>query len=239
MAFHLGDMLRPGSTNFTSTETNLTSLKINGTSRAGYWVTALYGVTGGTNQVSTLHQTSLPTGGTYTVTIGGVASPVINWNDANAVIQAKILATANIVLNNIVYFGPLRSDAVVVTGGGASGFGTADVVLTFGGPLANQPITVTLQSGALTGGGGYAVQNTTAGVGPTCAITFQVSDDNATWVTPPVYGTLYLPPGLNQPMHPVSIETPRKYLSATLTYGGTGTFTKLQVAAAPDLEGFN
>lgn len=239
MAFHIGDLLRAGSTNFTATETNLTNLKINGTPRSGLWLTANYtGVTGGTNQVGTIHATGSPTGGTYTLTVGGQTTGAINWNDPPATIAAALGALKGVVLNNIYYPGPIGTGAFLVTGA-ATGYGGGDVPVTFQGILANQPITMTIGSGSLTGGSVYAIVNTTAGVGPTCAITLQDGDDGATWRSPAEWGTLYLPPGGFQPVKPLLFETPRKYISATLTFGGTGVFTKLQLPVSQFLEGFN
>jgi len=239
MANHIGDMLRTGSTNFTATETNLTSLRINGTPRDGLWLTPNWtGVTGGTNAVNTLHAVTSPTGGTYTLTLGGQTTAPINFNDPPATVQARLGALTNVVLNNILYPGPIGTGAFAVSGA-ATGYAAGDVGITFQGALANQPVALTINTAGLTGGATFSVVATTTGVGPTCAITLQESDDNATWVTPPDWGTIYLPPGLNQLVRPFTFNTPRKYISATLTFGGTGVFTKLQLPVTNFIEGYN
>jgi hypothetical protein len=239
MAYHSGDIYRAGSTAFTATETNLSSLYLGGTQRDGYRVVATHqGITGGTNDVSTLHSSSgNPTAGTFTLTLGGKTTAAIAYNASPATIQAALLALQNTVIQNIAYFGSLPAGSISVSGS-ATGYAAGDVTITFQNALGNIPITLTIAAGGLTGGGTNSVVHTTTGVGPTCAITLQHNDDNSsTWDAWRKFGTLDVPTwSMYRPS--MIFGTPRKYLSMTLTFGGTGTYKNLQVVVVDNAEGF-
>lgn len=238
MPSHANDVLRAGVSNFSATETNLTSLFIAGTGRGGYRLVATHqGITGGTNDVSTIHATSSPSGGTFTLTIGGRTTGAIAYNASPATIQTNLLALQNCIFQNVPYLGSLPAGAINVTGS-ATGFAAGDVTCTFQNGLANIPITMTISGTNLTGGSTYVITHTTTGVGPTCAITLQHGDDNATWDAYRRFGTLDVPTW--ERYRPSMIfGTPRKYISATLTYGGTGSYKNLQLYVVDSSDGYN
>lgn len=104
-------------------------------------------------EVTTITKTGTVSGGTYTITVDGVASAAIAYNASNATILAALTAMSNI--------GP---EDVVLSGGGAAGVSTGALTLTWAGRFKGQNIAVTTGSGSLTGGGTYDVAEATAGV---------------------------------------------------------------------------
>jgi hypothetical protein len=239
MANHAGDVYRTGSTAFSGTETNLSSIFIAGAPRGGVKLVATHqGVTGGTNDVSTVHQTGNYTAGAFTLTLGGRTTAAIPFNASPAQIALALLALKNCIINNIPYLGALPIGSISATGP-ATGLAAGDVVVTFANELGAQPITLTGSVGTMTGGAGFAIVHTTTGVGPTCAITVQHNDDNSsTWDAYRRFGTLDVPVyGRYRPT--MILDTPRKYISLTLTFGGSGTYKNLQVFVTPSMEGYN
>lgn len=106
------------------------------------------------NDVQTLTQSSA-TGGTFTLTFGSstvYTTAPIAYNASAATVQAALQQLPNIGSGN-----------VICTGGG---LGSAGVVCTFSGALANQPQPVfTVNNAGLTGSGAaVAVAHTTPGV---------------------------------------------------------------------------
>jgi hypothetical protein len=93
----------------------------------------------GSSGVQTLDVTTAPTGGTFTLALNNVISAPIQYNDTAANIQTALEALSTIGTGN-----------VTVTGGP---IGTAPVVATFGGALANMTINqMAINDTALTGG---------------------------------------------------------------------------------------
>lgn len=115
------------------------------------------------NAVQTVTITGTPTGGTFTLSYGGVTSAGIAYNANAAAVQAALVAMSSIGAGN------------VVVGGGALP-GSA-VTVTFQGALAAQPIALMTASGAgLTGGASPAVTPTTTTPGQTAEAIIGVYD---------------------------------------------------------------
>jgi hypothetical protein len=110
---------------------------------------------GGTSEVDTITINGVPTGGTFTVTVGGVTSAAVAFNATGAVFQTALEAMSNIAVGD------------VTVAGGAGGPYTA----TWARAFASQPITLTFGN-ALTGGTTPTITyvKTTAGVLPTVGV---------------------------------------------------------------------
>lgn len=106
-------------------------------------------MTPGTNEVQTLTDTPTVSGGTYTLSFMGETTAAIAYDANAAAVQAALLLLPN-----------LDSGDVVVTGGP----GPSDIIFTFGGRYAsgNVPLIIA-DSASLTGGGSYAIAETTPG----------------------------------------------------------------------------
>lgn len=110
---------------------------------------------GQSNEVNTITSNATPaTAGTFTLTVNGVVSAAIAFDATAAVVQAALEAMSNIA----------PGDVVAADSGGGTDLGDAShvVTLTWGGALAGQDITISIQTGGLTGNA-HALATTTAG----------------------------------------------------------------------------
>lgn len=110
---------------------------------------------GQSNEVNTITSNATPaTAGTFTLTIEGEVSGAIAFDADAAAVQAAIEA--------MTAFAP--GDVVAVDSGGGTDLGDAShvVTLTWGGAYAGQDITITIQTGGLTGNA-HALATSTAG----------------------------------------------------------------------------
>ena len=106
----------------------------------------------GTNEVQTLAKTGTVSGGTFTISFQGQTTAAIAYGET----AANIITALNLLSN-------VDSGDITATGGPA---GTSDVVFTFagGGRYAGTNVPLMVVNGAaLTGGGSYAIAETTPG----------------------------------------------------------------------------
>lgn len=109
----------------------------------GFWKLWQAAVAG----VDTLTFVATVSGGSYTLTLNGLTTAAIQWNDTAATVQAALEA-----------LGTVKPGDIVATGGP----GPTNIVLTYGRTfLGNRPKLTT--STSLTGGGSMSVVATTAG----------------------------------------------------------------------------
>lgn len=121
---------------------------------AGVWrAAAIDNYLPGTNQVNTIDFTGTVSGGTYTLTLAGLTTASINWNDNAATVQARLEALTNTEVGD-----------VTVTGGP----GPTDMTVTHKGRFAYTARTMTATS-SLTGGGSVTVTTPTAAVAANAA----------------------------------------------------------------------
>lgn len=156
-AFPYDDGIRPGTLAQLSSATalpNLTPLYFDDT--AGFWKIWV----GDVNEVNTITANATPaTAGTFTLTVNGVVSGTIAFNATAAIVQAALEAMSNIAPGDVV---------AVDSGPGANlGTGSHVVTLTWGGTLAGQDITISIQTGGLTGNAHVLATSTPGGTNPT------------------------------------------------------------------------
>lgn len=108
----------------------------------------------GTNEVVTLDDSGIVSGGTFKLTFGAVQTGAIEYNAAAADVQAALEALSTIGAGNVVCAGgPMVA---------------APVTVTFQGALGSQDVgDVTVDNTLITGGGTITVAVTTPGVAPT------------------------------------------------------------------------
>jgi hypothetical protein len=99
---------------------------------------------GQSNEVNTITANATPaTAGTFTLTVNSIVSGTIAFNATAAAVQAALEAMSNIAPGDVV---------AVDSGPGANlGTGSHVVTLTWGGAFAGQDVTITIQTGGLTG----------------------------------------------------------------------------------------
>lgn len=109
---------------------------------------------GASNEVNTITANGTPaTAGTFTLTVNGVVSGAIAFNATAAAVQAALEAMSNIVPGDVV---------AVATTGANLGAASAVVTLNWGGNFAGTDVTISIQTGGLTGNA-HALATTTAG----------------------------------------------------------------------------
>jgi len=109
---------------------------------------------GQTNEVNTITSNATPaTAGTFTITVNSVVSATIAFDATAAVVQAALEAMSNIAPGDVV---------AVQTTGTDLGDASAVVTLTWGGAFAGEDITISIQTGGLTGNP-HVLATTTAG----------------------------------------------------------------------------
>ena len=116
--------------------------------------------TSSVNDVQTIHNAAVATGGSFTLTIptvdniGTVTSPALAWNISNADLQTAIT-------NLYLAAGYPDTSVITITNGPMA---SADVTVTFSGGLANTPLTAMTIALSLTGSTpSYTIVHTTTG----------------------------------------------------------------------------
>ena len=174
MVFDSKQFLRDGSTNLTASASSPAASGANkgpialmtGLPRAGMWLKAYTkSQITGTNSVNTIHSTTPPTGGTYTLTLGGQTTAALAFNATTAAVQTALagLATATtpVYLNGRNYYSLIAGTDIVVSG---SAISAGDMVFTAGGVLQAQPLVLTATFTSLTGNTATAITNGTPGM---------------------------------------------------------------------------
>lgn len=155
-AFPKEDGIRPGTLAILSSAATLPSLTPlyfdEAASTWKIWV-------GDVNEVNTITANATPaTAGTFTLTVNTIVSAAIAFNATAAIVQAALEAMSNIAPGDVV---------AVDSGPGANlGTGSHVVTLTWGGTLAGQDITISIQTGSLTGNAHVLATSTPGGTDP-------------------------------------------------------------------------
>jgi hypothetical protein len=243
-------ILRDGSVNLTGAESSPAAVRNQGPltlptglPRGGkVWLKAwLKGSFTGVSAVNTIHSTTPPTGGTYALTLGNKKTGPLAFNATTATVQAALAALADgtLAINGRLYSSLVGGTDITVSG---AALGTNDQVYTFGGVLANQPITMVLDGSLLTGNTATALSNTATGSQIAIVATDGTNDLDA--------GTIRLD-GATRPFQEVGIVLDTGNLrlfngqpETTLNYhatvsGGTITVAPVVIEVADTMLGMN
>jgi len=113
---------------------------------------------GASNEVNTITANATPaTAGTFTLTVNGVVSAAIAFNATAAIVQAALEAMSNIVPGDVT---------AVATTGANLGVASAVVTLNWGGNFAGTDVTISIQTGGLTGNAHALATSTAGGAAP-------------------------------------------------------------------------
>jgi hypothetical protein len=172
MGYDSKQFLRDGSTNLTSTETNPAAsgaskgaiTLMTGLPLKGMWLKAWFkGTFTGTSAVNTVHATSSPSSGTYTLTLGNKTATAIAYTATPSTVAAALAALATqsspLVINGKSYTSLVAATDIV---GSGAAYSAGDLIITFGGVLKYQPIVLVLDASG-TNAGTPVLQSTTAG----------------------------------------------------------------------------
>jgi len=122
---------------------------------------SLYVSVANAQEVNTLsaHATAPATAGTFTVTINGQTTAGIAFDATAATVQTALEALSNVAPGDVT---------AVATAGANLGVAAAVVTLTWGGALASQDITISINTSGLTGNP-HTLATTTAGFAATAS----------------------------------------------------------------------